>query len=298
MWALTNYGRVLTQGNAQGAVTSPLFGWDIARDIESAPDGNGYYILDGFGGVHEMGGAPPLAREGRPYFNIDIARDFEIYGNGYLLLDGYGWIHSVGDATSRLPIDATGDEIPSAYFGWDIARDIEMVPDLMGDSGYYVMDGFGAVHRRGMQRFRCQTPILTLIFPEILSFYSSPITAIQIINSMDGAECTPRRIGSMRLTIRGNWCGFPTTIILWAGMSRSISRWSRRRALLPDADPNANANARRDQLCPDFYPTMMSTPTATMTQSPTPSETGYISKLSVLIDREILRDWSNQVLKR
>jgi hypothetical protein len=41
MWALTNYGRVLTQGNAKGAITAPLFGWDIARDIESAPTGTG-----------------------------------------------------------------------------------------------------------------------------------------------------------------------------------------------------------------------------------------------------------------
>ena len=35
----------------------PTFGWDIARDIAVMPDGAGYIVLDGFGGLHKYGSA-------------------------------------------------------------------------------------------------------------------------------------------------------------------------------------------------------------------------------------------------
>ena len=36
---------------------SPWFGWNIARDLTVWPDGRGYAVIDGFGGVHRFGSA-------------------------------------------------------------------------------------------------------------------------------------------------------------------------------------------------------------------------------------------------
>ncbi|MBN2328754.1 MAG: hypothetical protein JXR73_16565, partial [Candidatus Omnitrophica bacterium] len=62
-----------------------LFGFDIARDIEfSQTDSNGdgsvdwqdgFYILDGFGGIHAAGGAEDL--DASLFLGLDIARDLE-----------------------------------------------------------------------------------------------------------------------------------------------------------------------------------------------------------------------------
>ncbi|MGC9326491.1 MAG: hypothetical protein ACP5I1_02545 [Candidatus Hinthialibacter sp.] len=62
-----------------------LFGFDIARDVEiSQTDSNGdgsidwqdgFYILDGFGGIHAVGGAEDL--EANLFLGLDIARDLE-----------------------------------------------------------------------------------------------------------------------------------------------------------------------------------------------------------------------------
>ena len=84
------------QGNPRGdsgdlsdplGIELPYFGFDIMRDIEVNPadisgngatsDGSdGYYILDGFGGIHAIGGAPAL--ENAPFLGFDIARDLEL----------------------------------------------------------------------------------------------------------------------------------------------------------------------------------------------------------------------------
>ena len=53
-----------------------------------------------------------------------------------VMLDGFGAVWRFGDA---VPHAAT-------YFGWDIARDVALMPN--GD-GYVVLDGYGAVHRFG-----------------------------------------------------------------------------------------------------------------------------------------------------
>ncbi|HOE12853.1 MAG TPA: hypothetical protein PLQ35_03065 [bacterium] len=73
------------------------FGFDIARDIvvnplDSNGDGvvgdgsDGFYVLDGYGGIHAIGAATPI--ENPPFLGFDIARDLEIgriSGNGIVL---------------------------------------------------------------------------------------------------------------------------------------------------------------------------------------------------------------------
>ena len=99
----------------------------------------GYYVLDGYGGVHAGGGASNFV-SAPPYFGWDIARDLELNpasGGGYIL-DGYGGLHAAGGAAAISP--------PTPYFGWDIARTVEL---NAAGAGYYVLDGFGGIHHGG-----------------------------------------------------------------------------------------------------------------------------------------------------
>ena len=151
--------------------------WDIVRDMEVSysyrlvtdtkssheeivGESNGYYLLDGLGGVHnarlditdtETPYTPvyaPWEFLARPYFNWDVARDFEVTprGDGYYLLDGLGGIHPVNASLNF------GEGVPGAppYFGFDTAKDIELVHGPNGQvTGYYVLDGFGQIHVLG-----------------------------------------------------------------------------------------------------------------------------------------------------
>ena len=79
-WILSGNGNV---GAYEGApnLGHPTFGSDIARDIVAMPDGNGYAILDGFGGVHKYGSAVAQLSglRGSPYWNgWDIARSIAL----------------------------------------------------------------------------------------------------------------------------------------------------------------------------------------------------------------------------
>ncbi|HPA45003.1 MAG TPA: hypothetical protein PLG59_01250 [bacterium] len=81
-------------------ITNPApvyFGFDIARDIlvnplDSNGDGvvgdgsDGFYVLDGYGGIHAIGAATPVKNS--PFLGFDIARDLEISrisGGGIIL---------------------------------------------------------------------------------------------------------------------------------------------------------------------------------------------------------------------
>ena len=84
---------------------------------------NGYYVLDGFGGVHSGGGAPAVFPQ-TPYFGFDAAVDI-VYippgasGNdGVLVLDALGGVHAGGAIAGGSLAPAT------PYFGFDIARGI------------------------------------------------------------------------------------------------------------------------------------------------------------------------------
>jgi hypothetical protein len=100
---------------------------------------SGYYVLDGYGGVHRGGNAPALSPQ-TEYFGWDRARDIELTpsGTGYYVLDCYGGAYRAGSAPSFAP--------PIPYFGWDIAKDLELTSD---GTGYYILEGYGGVHPGG-----------------------------------------------------------------------------------------------------------------------------------------------------
>jgi len=182
-YVLSGSGAVKSVGGAP-FFGNPSFSSDIARDIAVMPDGGGYVVLDGLGGLHLFGSAVPALQgviNQAPYFSSDIARSIVITptGRGLRVLDGFGGIHDVGtakkmvgnapywpgwdiarslslstDGKSMVMLDGFGavwrfgNAVPHAatYFGWDIARDVALMPN--GD-GYVVLDGFGGTHRFG-----------------------------------------------------------------------------------------------------------------------------------------------------
>jgi hypothetical protein len=146
------------------------WGWDVAVDLEVAVyydttveniHVNGYYILDKFGGVHwniedengDVKVAPWSGKQAQPYFGWDIARAFEMTptAQGYYLMDGYGGVHVVGDASIDFVVQPKGNPTPYfAFFGWDIAKDIELVVSETGFvNGVVVLDGYGGLHEAG-----------------------------------------------------------------------------------------------------------------------------------------------------
>lgn len=103
-----------------------------------------WFVLDGFGGIHSSN--PEVRPPVLPYFmGFNIARDIEPdpHGLGWYMLDGYGGIH-------RSPADlpAPPGELP--YFGFDIARDLE-IQDSPEGYKFYMLDGLGAVHTNDTQ---------------------------------------------------------------------------------------------------------------------------------------------------
>ncbi len=76
-------------------------------------------------------GTPPLADD-----------EFEVFGArmrvpGYYMLDSWGGIHASYGPVLPGPV--------SPYFGFDIARDLELV----SSGGFVVLDGFGGIHSGG-----------------------------------------------------------------------------------------------------------------------------------------------------
>jgi hypothetical protein len=123
----------------------PAFPVDIARDLVLRRQGGGW-VLDGYGGIHAFGGAPPICCGGY-WPNQDIARKLTKLTTGWYKLDAYGAVHPVG-AAPRLP--------PGPWWpGWDIARDFKAARN---GPGGYILDGFGGVWRVGGARNLGPTP--------------------------------------------------------------------------------------------------------------------------------------------
>lgn len=101
------------------------------------------YVVDGFGGLHSLGGAP-RATGGPSWFGWDIARGVaRRAGGGGLVLDGFGGLHRFASGGARSPAASGGPY----WSGWDIARGVAILPD---GTGGYVLDGFGGLHPFGI----------------------------------------------------------------------------------------------------------------------------------------------------
>ena len=140
-YVLTADGRVHAFDGAPDFGSPQLFGY--ARAIAVMPDGQGYSVLDGFGGLHHFGSATTLRRFAGPDWpGRDIARDLAITptGGGFIVVDGAGGTHRRGDAPAG----------PAIWWpNVDIARSIAITAS---NAGVYVLDGFGGVHTSGDAR--------------------------------------------------------------------------------------------------------------------------------------------------
>jgi Peptidase family M23 len=110
------------------------------------PGGGGAgYSLDGYGGLHPFGNAPPVVSSSGSWPGWDIARGIAIAPNsttsavtGYVL-DGWGGLHPFAAGSASPPPQQTD----ALYWsGWDIARGIVMSTPTSG----YVLDGYGGIH--------------------------------------------------------------------------------------------------------------------------------------------------------
>ena len=100
--------------------------------------GGSGYVVDGYGGLHPINGAP-VATPSATYPGWDIIRGIAVTGagSGYTI-DGWGGLHPFGTPPPLAD---------SSYWkNWDIVRGIALCP---GGRGGYVLDGFGGVHAVG-----------------------------------------------------------------------------------------------------------------------------------------------------
>ncbi|MEA2634868.1 MAG: chitinase [Chloroflexota bacterium] len=100
------------------------------------------HTLDAYGGVGPDAGSAPLGSSAY-WRGWKIARSAAILSDasGGYVLDGYGGLHQFGGATQVSS---------SAYFGWDIARDVVLLPaSTTSQPQGYTLDGWGGIHPFG-----------------------------------------------------------------------------------------------------------------------------------------------------
>ncbi len=161
----------------------PYFGWDVARDIEIAPDWReethgyrGYFVLDADGVVHPVGDTNlPSYVYTNPETGEDEIRDslfpgtIDISGSEVTetdLLQGGPINYSVNQIYSSNPrVDSVTPVYTYFGLGSEIARDLEISVETVQltapsqthedeienrtiamTNGYYILDGYGAVH--------------------------------------------------------------------------------------------------------------------------------------------------------
>ena len=103
----------------------------------------GMYTLDAFGGLHPASAVSPAMSGGAYWPGWRIARAAALLADasGGYTLDGYGGLHPFGSAPA--PAGA-------AYFGWDIAKDVVLLPGSSAShAAGYVLDGWGGLHQFG-----------------------------------------------------------------------------------------------------------------------------------------------------
>jgi hypothetical protein len=154
-WAIDATGKITALTNSTepappAAVGAPDWGgWRIARGIAVAGTTSTTsawgFVLDGFGGLHEVGfgvASTGHTATGGPYWNgWDIARGVALLpnGTGGVIVDGFGALHGFGVNGSPAPVPSGGPY----WKDWDIARSVAIARD---GTGGWVVDAFGAVH--------------------------------------------------------------------------------------------------------------------------------------------------------
>jgi hypothetical protein len=143
-------------------------------DFEITEDGLGIFVLDEEGQLTCDGETANAKESG---LGQGARKKVAISRRGYAILDSmgqvtfgggqpdlewnayFGWdiardIELTADGDGMIVLDGMGSvhvrgkapEFTSPFFGWDIARDVELSPD---GEGYYILDGYGFIHSQG-----------------------------------------------------------------------------------------------------------------------------------------------------
>lgn len=102
------------------------------------------YVLDGWGGLHPFGGAPP-ASSSAWYPGQDLMRSVVLRrdGAGYVM-DAFGKVTGFGTPLAATPASPTGGQ--RMWPDYPIARDVAL---LDGAGAGYLLDGWGGIHPFG-----------------------------------------------------------------------------------------------------------------------------------------------------
>ena len=101
------------------------------------------YTLDGYGALHPENPVSPVMTGTAYWPGWKIARAAALLSDarGGYTLDGFGGLHQFGSAPPA---------VGAAYFGWDIARDVVLLPGSSSThAAGYVLDGYGGLHAFG-----------------------------------------------------------------------------------------------------------------------------------------------------
>ena len=143
-YVLSGSGAVKTVGGAP-FFGNPSFSFDIARDIAVMPDGAGYVVLDGYGGLHLFGSAVRRAAgRDRPVAVLRLRHRPQRRHHADAAGDCASSTASVASTTSGRPSRLVGNA--PYWLGWDIARSLSLSTD---GRSMVMLDGFGAVWRFG-----------------------------------------------------------------------------------------------------------------------------------------------------
>lgn len=137
VYLLTNTGAVYAHDGREWTKTEgvPELGEGLARDLEPAPEGPGLYLLDAFGVIHAIGGAPPA--DSGP-FALDTAVDLEIIeSDGLPRWFPAGWTTTASLEPAEISLDPLGPP-KTLYLRVDNAEnlssftaEVEFDPDLI-----------------------------------------------------------------------------------------------------------------------------------------------------------------------
>ena len=118
---------------------APYFGFGHRPQRRHHADGRGLRVLDGFGGIHDVGTARRLVGNAPYWPGWDIARSLSLStdGRSMVMLDGFGAVWRFGDA------------VPHARHVLRLGHRPRHRADARTATATSVLDGFGAVHRFG-----------------------------------------------------------------------------------------------------------------------------------------------------
>ncbi|MBI4320943.1 MAG: VCBS repeat-containing protein [Chloroflexi bacterium] len=134
-------GAVWWGGAAADVGSTPAFNPASGKEIAVMSDGEGYYVIDGYGRINNGGDAQPIS-PAPPTFSSDVVRSLALTRDdrGLYVLDGAGNIYRGGTAPA-----IAGATTP-VWPGQDLAIKIRLTSD---GRGYYVLDRYGGLHAGG-----------------------------------------------------------------------------------------------------------------------------------------------------